>query len=165
MRCLKNNLTNRPIMNFQCKTDNRVLKKSTVMKFKEAKTEWKIWQNLLREAMAQKGLFFQWWWSWWRYDEDDGDTVNCGRRKMKMHTDLQMIEMCSSTTCILTTPLELILRQRFHVGSEEICKWMFLKIFLTVSYNRSDPKSPFALHVEQDKAYPSFHSGISIKVI
>jgi hypothetical protein len=41
-------------------------KKIIVTKSKEAKSRWsnsrQIWQNLLRKAMAQRGLFCQWWW-------------------------------------------------------------------------------------------------------
>jgi hypothetical protein len=47
----------------------RSVKKIIVARSKKVKTRWynsrQIWQNLLRKAMAQKGLFWQLGWWWW----------------------------------------------------------------------------------------------------
>jgi hypothetical protein len=59
---------NKHIWSSGCRLDARMTtlfcKKITVVKSKEAKTGWsevQICQNLLRKAMAEKGLFCQWW--------------------------------------------------------------------------------------------------------
>jgi hypothetical protein len=57
------------------KTDNLVLQTVILAKSKDVKTGRpdsrhvtgvkQIWQNILREAVAQKGLLCQWWYWWW----------------------------------------------------------------------------------------------------
>jgi hypothetical protein len=41
---------------------------------------------------------------------------------------------------------------------------MSLKVFLTVFYNRSDPKSSFALHSEQERSTLPFIQGFKLRL-
>jgi hypothetical protein len=44
------------------------------------KTRWQIWQNLIENAMAKKGLFCQCWWWNWEVQANSSNEPYIGRR-------------------------------------------------------------------------------------